>query len=333
MVSMHGLRVMKMNSNYPIAYACKNKNLDIRLNSRSGGVFTEISDYILNKGGRVYGCVKTDDFCAKHIGTSSKEERDKMRGSKYIPSDLGDTYNETARDLKDGIPVLYSALPCQIDGLINFLKLKKIDMSNLYTAEIICHGVPSPAVWKAYLDYQSKRYEAKLTDVNYRNKIDYGWEEHIETLYFGKKKVSSKIFRNIYRSDEILRPSCYCCSYKSIQRTGDITLGDFWGVKEKAPDLDDNKGVSVCLINSDKGKKLFDSSCSNLIMREFDINDVLQDALIKSYPKPFDRPKFWYLFKNKGFDVIAKDYGFDSVISRIWIKLNPKTKAIIKKIF
>lgn len=323
---------MKM-TNYPIAYACKHKNFDIRINSRSGGVFTGISDYILNNGGKVYGCIMTDDFMAKHVGTTDFSVRDKMRGSKYIPSDLGNTFKEVEKDLKQGIKVLYTGLPCQIDGLKSYLNAKKVKDDNLFTADIVCHGVPSPKIWKMYLDYASKRTGKTFDSVDCRDKKHFGWEEHIESLYSKNKRYSSKVFKNIYYSNEILRPSCYCCPYKSIKRVGDITLGDFWGIKEKASDFDDNNGVSLCLIHTPKGEALFNEAKSEYEIREFEIEDVMQTALMKSNPLPNDRAYFWDLANSKNFEKIAKEYGQDSIITRTWIKIPKSIKQVLKKIF
>lgn len=332
MALMRGIQVMKMCS-YPLAYACKHKDIDIRLNSRSGGVFTGISDSIINSGGKVYGCIMTDDFLAKHVGTSDFSVRDKMRGSKYIPSDLGNTFKEVEKDLSQGIKVLYTGLPCQIDGLKAYLNAKNTNTDCLFTADIVCNGVPSQKIWKMYLDYVSNRTKKTFDRVECRDKKHFGWEDHIESFYSGKKRISAKVFRNLYHSNEILRPSCYCCPYKSINRTGDITLGDFWGIKEKASDFDDNKGVSLCLVNSKKGEELFHAAKKELEIREFAIHDVMQTALMKSNPLPNDRPYFWDLADRGDFKKIAKEYGQDSIITRTWIKLPQSIKKAIKKIF
>lgn len=295
---------------YPIVYAAKHKDFDIRINSRSGGVFTALSDNILIKKGVVYGCVLTDDFKAIHSKATSPQDRDKMRGSKYIQSSLNNIFKDVYIELEKNIPVLFSGTSCQIDGLKSFLS-KEYD--NLLCVDIVCHGVPSPKIWNEYLKWQEQRNNAKCTGIDFRNKIDHGWKAHIETLTMNKNdnsviKIDSEIFKSLFYSHNVLRPSCYHCPYKSTIHPGDITIADYWGIDKAAPGFNDDKGVSLILINNEKGKKIFESVLDNLDYQNCKIEDSMQPPLIKPFPKPIERDMFWKDFENKGFDFIVKKY-------------------------
>lgn len=225
-----------MNIDNPTVYAVKHKNEKIRMESRSGGIFTALSDLILIECGIIYGCVLTENFTAVHIRAESIGERNRMRGSKYIQSKLGETFRSVRNDLDNGKKVLFSGTSCQVAGLRRFLG-KKYD--NLFCVDIVCHGVPSLVVWIKYLNWQEKQNQGKVIKVDFRNKKFFGWHDHIETLWFdNKRSISSYVFRNLFYGHTILRPSCYECPYKSVLHPGDITIADYWGIENAAPEFD-----------------------------------------------------------------------------------------------
>ena len=316
---------------YPIVYAAKHKVFDIRLNSRSGGVFTALSDDVLNGNGVVYGCVLTDDFKAVHTKATSPQDRDKMRGSKYVQSSLSDIFKDVASELNKNIPVLFSGTSCQIDGLKSFLG-KEYD--NLLCVDVVCHGVPSPRIWNEYLKWQEQNNNAKCTGVDFRNKIDHGWRAHIETLTMKKDnaeiKVDSRVFRTLFYGHNILRPACYHCPYKSTIHPGDITIADYWGIDKAAPGFNDDKGVSLVLINNQKGKRAFDAILNNLEYQSCKIEDSMQMPLIRPCSKPIERDIFWKEFENKGFDFIVKKYANKSKSFKIMLYYLKARRAIIK---
>ena len=217
-----------MNWKEPKVYAVKHKDEDTRAVSRSGGIFTALSDEVLEKHGVVYGCVLNENFDAVHVRADNTEDRNRMRGSKYIQSRLGDTFRNVKADLEEGRIVLFSGTSCQVAGLKAYLQK---DYENLICVDIVCHGVPSTKVWDAYLSWQKEKNSSKITTVNFRNKKDFGWRAHMETLYFENNKVvSSGVFRTLFYGHNVLRPSCYECPYKSVIHPGDITIADYWGI-------------------------------------------------------------------------------------------------------
>lgn len=318
-----------MNWSQPKVYAVKHKDEEIRLASRSGGIFTALSNAILESSGVVYGCVLTSEFQAVHCRADNKEVRDRMRGSKYIQSTLGDTYREIKDDLETGRKVLFSGTSCQVAGLRRFLGRK---YPNLFCVDIVCHGVPSKAVWQKYLEWQEKQCKAKIVSVDFRNKKDFGWRDHVETLLLDTgKQVNCRVFKELFYGHNILRPCCYSCPFKSIMHPGDITIADYWGIEKAAPEFDDNKGVSLVLVNNEKGEDLFEDVRDGLLWKETKIEDSMQPPLKEPFPKPAKREKFWEDFRNKGFGYIARTYGGYGIINRVKQRLKRFKRKVLRK--
>lgn len=288
-------------------YAVKNKNEETRLRSRSGGIFSALSDWVLEQGGSVYGCVLDDDLQPIHIKAETKDQRDRMRGSKYVQSNMLDSYRNAKADLQEGKQVLFSGTACQIAGLKGFLG-KTYD--NLYCVDIVCHGVPSVKLYKAYIQWIENRTGRRITNIDFRNKKKFGWKAHVETLKFENgREMDVEVYRNIFLSCNALRPSCYSCLYKNLDRVGDISIADYWGIEKAAPEFDDDMGVSLVLVNSKNGERLFDSIKHLLKYKQTDIKDSMQAAISENFPMPGERNEFWENFIEKGFDYIARKYG------------------------
>lgn len=306
-----------------LVFAVKHKDESIRASSRSGGIFTALSDNFLN-GGVVYGCVLDDNFNAHHVRVEDTVGRDAMRGSKYIQSKIGDCFRLVKKDLEEGRKVLFSGTSCQVAGLRCFLQK---DYANLLCVDIVCHGVPSPTVWHKYLDWISQG--KKVTGVDFRNKKDFGWAAHVETIKMGDDKVDSEVFKNLFYGHNVLRPSCYECPYKSIHHPGDITIADYWGIDKAVPGFNDNKGVSLVLVNTDKGQEYFEKVKNYVEWRETRIEDSMQPPLKAPFPRPKERDVFWKEFKTKNFSYIAKKYGG---LTPLWRKIARKAKRVVKNI-
>lgn len=300
-----------MNENKPQVYGVKHRKLDVRMNSRSGGIFTALSDYVLEKQGVIYGCVLNESFSAVHCRATTKSERDLMRGSKYVQSNMLNSYNDIKDDLEDDKIVLFSGTSCQVAGLKRFLQK---DYENLYCVDIVCHGVPSPLIWNDYLNWLEKKKKGKVVAVDFRNKKDFGWNSHFETITVQlddgtEEKVNAEIFKTLFYEHNILRPSCFKCPYKAIVHPGDITIADYWGIEKAAPGFDDNRGVSLVLINNEKGRFLFEQANTDLEIKETDIKNSMQPPLIAPFPKPESREKFWEDYFGHEFGYIVDKYG------------------------
>lgn len=292
----------------PISYAVKHKNREIRSSSRSGGVFTALSDAVLEENGVIFGCVLTEEFLAIHVGTENDAGRNQMRGSKYIESDLRDSFKSVKEALKAEKFVLFSGTSCQIAGLKAFLG-SKVD-EHLLCVDILCHGVPSPLVWKAYLNWLESTNNGRIEAVDFRNKRDYGWKSHFESIYFeNAPRLDSQVFKTLFFGHHILRPGCYECPYKDVHHPGDITIADFWGIEKAVPGFSDNQGVSLVLINNDKGKKWFEAVENSLEIQKTELTNSLQPALLEPSSRPKDRKQFWRDFETGDFGMIAERYG------------------------
>jgi hypothetical protein len=276
-------------------------------------VFTAISDYVLDAGGRIYGCKTTDDFSAIHTYADTKEERDCFRGSKYIQSDMGDVLKNVLKDLKSGRIVLFSGTPCQVAALKKYVIISCPDFQkNLILLDIVCHGVPSPKVWKSYLGWIEEKKNKKISAIEFRNKKIFGWADHVESIYFKDGSVfHSTYFRYLFYRHSILRPSCYKCPYKG-EYYSDITIADCWGIEKMDNAFNDNQGVSLVIINSEVGKIIFEKIKSNLEIMECKAKDMLQEPLCKPCKEPEDRQKFWNDFNSLKFEKIIKKYARDS---------------------
>lgn len=308
-------------------YIVKQKDLNSRMKSRSGGVFAAVSDRVLEAGGVVYGCALDEEFNAYHRRTVTKEERDLLRGSKYVQSDMKGAMKEALNDLKAGRIVLFSGVPCQVAGMKAICPEKYRD--NLLCMDIVCHGVPSPAVWNSYKDYMQKKYHGKITDVDFRNKRKHGWWEHVESVKIHGLEVDSQIYKNLFYEHNILRECCYECPYKSLERQGDITIADAWGIAQAAPEFDDNKGVSLVLCSTGKGQEWLELGLQDCDFRECDIKDYMQEPLMRSFEKPENYEEFWNDYFSKDFGEIVKTHYEDSTKTRIRWRLKRIIKAIV----
>lgn len=308
-------------------YIVKQKDIMSRMKSRSGGVFAAVSDKVLETGGVVYGCALDDEFNAYHRRATTKEERDLFRGSKYVQSDMKDAMKEALADLKEGKLVLFSGTPCQVSGMKAICPEKYRE--NLLCIDIMCHGVPSPAVWNSYKEYMQKKYHGKITAVDFRNKRNHGWWEHIESVKIHGLEVDSQIYKNLFYEHNVLRDCCYECPYKSLERQGDITIADAWGIAQAAPEFDDNYGVSLVLSNTEKGQKWLEKAFETCDYQMCDINDYMQEPLIRSFAKPDNYEAFWQDYFTKDFAEIVKVKYEDSLKKHAKWRIKRMVKAVV----
>lgn len=322
-----------LNLEKPLAYGARHKDMNEVETSRSGAAFIAISDYILEQGGVVYGAGYTDHFRVVHKRATTKEERDEFKGSKYVQSDMTGVFRQVKKDLRDGLMVLFSGTPCQTSGLNSYVGKKLRE--NLFLVDIVCHGVPSPFMWRDYIAYLEKKQGSPIVWVNFRDKQKYGWAAHHETFKFknGGGKMS---FTFLFYKHVMLRRSCQKCKYCNLKRPSDISLSDFWGWKNTDQDINaDDKGLSLVFLNTEKGKILFEKVRERMITIPAELDNCMQPNL--KHPTVFDsrRNKFEQDYKNKGFEYVFKKYGENSLNSRIERYthiLTQKLKSLIKVI-
>lgn len=264
----------KYNEKKKMTYASYNKNEEIRKKSTSGGFFSALAEKIIELGGVVFGAAFDENFIVKHIAVENKEDLYKFRGSKYVQSIIGDTYQQVRELLEKDKYVLYSGTPCQIYGLRAYLKK---DYEKLYCIDVICKGVPSPKLWELYKENKQKKN--KIKEVHFREKT-YGFSSTTMSLYF----ENGKQYHKGHEADEMLnlfvaelssRPSCYNCNFKGMERAGDFTIGDCWHVEEMVPEFNDDKGTTLLIVHTSKGTDLL-SEISNIVLKEIDLDKALQ---------------------------------------------------------
>lgn len=297
--------------------AMRHNDKDELLSSRSGAVFPALAEVVLKHGGSIYGAAFTEDFMVAHKrGTDTRACRN-FRGSKYVQSDMGNTFRMALRDLQSGVPVLFSGTPCQTAALDSYVPDRFRD--KLYLVDIVCHGVPSPSVWRDNLKYQSGRLGAPLTEVSFRDKRMFGWTSHVETYRSGPAVVSDDMFTTLFYENVMLRESCHVCPYASVKRSSDVTLADFWGWQKVLPDEfgSDDRGVSLVLANTDKGLKLIDTIEGSFTSAEVELKDCLQPNLLQPTPCGKSRNRFVRTYTRKGFHKAAARYDKRNLRNRI----------------
>ncbi len=275
-------------------YSCDE---NVRFNSSSGGFFSLIANEIITANGAVYGAVY--DFVNLRVVHTRAENFDQilpMRKSKYVQSDTNKIFSKVKSDLNKKIPVLFSGTPCQVDGLNNCLEAQ---FTNLYTCDIICHGVPSPRLFQTHFSALQNKYKDNLNNIDFRTKKK-GWGNPLnlffELSFNEKNKLKYSLqdaYYALFLANLSLRPCCYQCPYTSTKRVSDITLGDYWGVKQEHPDLFDRYGTSLMLVNTEKGKTLLSAIHSSAIFKIIGLPKPIPPNLKKPSPKPGYRNKIF----------------------------------------
>lgn len=293
----------------PLTFAAWTYNDESRIESSSGGIFSEFAKIILVEKGAIYGAAYSKDFSIKHICVESETQLSNLRGAKYAQSDLGNSFYEIRDRLKNGQQVLFSGTPCQVAGLKSFLQK---DFANLICLDFVCHGVPSPMAWTEYVKYRTQKDAVGTMPqkINLRSKIS-GWSRYqYSSLYEypdGNNYMiqsGNDLYMKLFVGDFISRESCSNCKFKGYSRVSDITLGDFWGIWEIAPEMDDNKGTSLVLIQSDKGKKLFEAITDRIHSKEMTLEQASAQnpSLLKSSPAKENRQEVLDMIREGRFD-------------------------------
>lgn len=262
------------------AFGIQTRDEQIRQNSSAGGAFYTLACKILEEQGVVFGAAMDEQFVVRHCAAQTREELLPLCMSKYVQSELGDTFSQVQAYLKDGRKVLFVGTPCQCEGLLRYLGG---GAENLVTMDFLCHGVPSPKVWKKYVDAMKEKYGAnafrfRSKAVGYRKsavafETADGRLEHAETSEDEDVRFMPRAFYGLFSS----RPSCHACAFKGKARATDITLGDLWHIGRYAPDMDDDKGTTFVAVHTDKGRQLLESAFDCVRRVPVDVEAYLKD--------------------------------------------------------
>ena len=312
-------------------YAAKNSDDEVRHQSSSGGIFTLLAEQTIKDGGVVFGACWDKEWNVKHDTVDNISDLYRFRSSKYLQSVIGDNYLKAEHFLKTGRKVMFTGTPCQIAGIKHFLR-KEYD--NLLTVEVICHSVPSPGVWQQYLTTRLntlKWEKSDIRNISFRDKKT-GWKTY--SFVIENKdgnsfiELSSKnAFMRGFLADLYTRPSCHACPAKQLKSGSDITLGDFWSIESLMPEIDDDKGVSAIIVNTDKGKQVLHNI--NVELHEVQYNELTtrNPALVKSFHKTPKRTEFFkedgYTFEEKVKRLAKKPFSMKTLAYRIVRKIIP----------
>ncbi len=344
--------------------AVKNRNEEERMKSSSGGLFIALAKEIINNGGVVFGAVFDENWEVKHVWADKIQDVYPMMGSKYIQSRIENTYQEAEKFLKQGRNVMFVGTPCQIGGLKKFLRK---DYDYLFAVDFICHGVPSPGVWRQYLN-EVKNSAARraaagknsvlssslnvmpaVSGIEFRDKTLHGWKKF---SFVVRSKSASQAGQNTvllsdthrensfmkgFLSNIYLRPSCHACMFKKFRSGSDVTLADYWGIQNIFPAFDDDKGVSLLFINSSVGQLYFDKIKKACDYKDSTFADALKSnpAIIKSFRLRKNRAKFYNDSGTVETRILkySKNTLFESIrLSLIKLLLKLRILSIIKKV-
>lgn len=302
-------------SRTPLAvYAANAKNDELRLKSSSGGVFSLLARQVIARGGVVYGAgFDHSDWHVMHKSAENEDELEDLRGSKYVQSDVQGIYAAVRNQLFAGREVLFTGTPCQVAGLRRYLNALKINVSKLLLVDVVCHAVPSPLVWRKYLDERLSKTGpgAIIRRIASRHK-NCGWKRFSLSLRF----ANDKEYRCDLRTDPFLRgflnelynrPSCHNCQCRELRSGSDLTIADYWRVHEKFPELDDDRGTSLVLVNTDVGVTLFGEILSQLAVAKSDFLDAIRvnPSIVRSGVPNRKRGKFFEKMDRRSFDSLV----------------------------
>lgn len=282
--------------------------------SSSGAIFVALSDLILKNGGKIMGGgYNYVTHKVEHVVCQTSEERDGCRGSKYIQSYIAKAiYKSLEHELEKGTPLLYIGTPCQIAAVRQYVSVKKLKADSLITCDILCHGVGSPGIWTKFLEWR----KIKIDYLTFKDKRR-GWEKPLCIAKNGSKESSLRDYSWLYFSDTIMRPICYECYYASINRVGDFTIGDFWSVKRKVPEMYNPRGTSFIMVNTDKGMRFFDKIKSDLVYKEVSIGDIIQDNMRHPTYRPIYRSEVMNDFRKKSSAAFFRKWELKLLVDKV----------------
>lgn len=313
-------------------YAAKHKDISYRLESSSGGMFGELANYVIQQQGCVFGAAFDKDNNVRHIKIEKIEQIKLLQKSKYVQSDVNKTYKEVKNELLKDRYVLYSGTPCQIEGLLK--TLTDINLEKLITCDIVCHGVPSPTFFCEYKKMLEKKYKSKISEINFRYKNKNGTQNLFVKFENGKEYIqtcSKDIYYKLFSKNYILRESCFYCKFANMNRIADITLGDFWGIKKTTNNFEDNKGVSLVILNTNKGERIFEHVKEKFELIESNCQSCLQPNLTKATELPKNYNKFWKDYNKKGLQATSRKYIIILYIERIKKKIRKEFYKIFRR--
>ena len=304
-----------------IVYAGRLKDKSALMSSSSGGAFTALSDAFLKSGDAVVAAVYNyENHTVEFQMILDEKQRERAKGSKYMQSKPGDIYQEAYRWLMDNPKkeLLFVGMGCQSDGFRKFSEIKGI-RDRVHIVDIICHGSPSPKLWREYAESIQKK-DGKITYLSFKDKRN-GWKSPTAYVKVNGSERPLKDYVRVFYNQCALRPSCYECPYATTERKTDMTIGDFWHIEETIPDFYDPNGNSLFLIHTDRGEELFEKVRDNLDYRLSNTAQCWQANLEAPTQKSGQRDVFWNDYQKRGIDFVIKKYGTVPMKTKVKNKL------------
>ena len=291
-------------------FAAWSKNAEVVTNSSSGGMFYELAKKTIQEGGVVYGAAFDEKFTLKHRRIDRIDGIKPLMGSKYVQSNAFISFDSVKRDIESGKKVLFVGTPCQVSAL---KKLTYKNNDNLLLVDFVCHGVPSQMLVKEYIRYVESYFNKQVKEYIPRSKV-MGWRA-CEVIVFNNGQMEyrhpvTQAYSKIFYSNCALRSSCYNCPYTDFNRQGDLTIADYWGIEQKRPDLYQKEGVSLLLVNSEKGRKIIDNM-DTIVLSETEKDTIIKEKqphLFYPVKQPDLYEKFWKEYERKGWIYIIEKY-------------------------
>ena len=326
---------VKPDYNNPLtdAYAAMAKAPEERAMSSSGGLFYLIAKRVIEQGGIVYGAILDENMQVRHAHAESLAELTPLRGSKYVQSNLDDTYRQIRSNLREGRLVYFTGVGCQVAGLKSFL-IKQYD--NLITSDLVCHGVPNQKLFDEHIAYLQKRYKGTVVDYKFRDNKKWGGCEivyiqhksgHIKVHTLPTYDLSPYLYSFMYSMT--VRMSCYSCPFAKTPRQGDITLADYWGAQVYFPELDHSKGISLVTVNTPKGDEIIKNIESELIIEKSNIKEAshYNGNLVHNTEMPPIRASIFELIRKEGYKHVAQTVFRPPYYNKLYLK--SKLRALI----
>jgi len=290
-------------------HAAKNRDISVRATSSSGGVFRALCNEAVDRGSAVYGARYDSVMRVVHARALTMDECRAFSGSKYVQSHVGASFAQVREDLKAGKSVLFSGTPCQVAGLKSYLSVTRV-AGNLLTVDVVCHGVTSPMLFRDHLNMIEAKHGQQVHDFLFRDK-EGGWRGvHYRAVTVDGPLTGGLVaaFGDLFNHNCALRPSCHGCPFANLDRVADLTIGDYWGIERHLPEFDDDRGVSIVLVNTEAGRRAFELIRVQLECIEIEVEQCLQPNLVRPTPPSRHRASFWKTYHRAGYESAIKRY-------------------------
>lgn len=319
-------------------FAAQAKDQKLLIETTAGGLFPVLAQYILSQGGVVFGAAYDEDMRVVHRSARTMQEVAAFNGSKYVQSDVTEAVKEAKALLKDKIPVLFSGTPCQIAGLLQFCT--EVEKNYLTTIDVICYGNPSPKLFRMYLDQVEKNYGGIITDYRFRDKHTYGWS-HTTVIDISMndgtlKRIEDPDFSHfsyyrMFSRRDCFRKACYSCRFNRIERVSDITTGNFWKIDNISNAFDCALGVSMVLLNTERGVQLFEKVKSEMFFEERTLQEAINgnDALVKTTEWVPWRDQIYKCLNKYGYGRVVRVFYPKTIVGKFIRRIREKTCVLL----